>query len=255
MTISDPLDSETRALLLHPHVAIEACYAVRLNLDPLRFGILSSELTLPDILAQPYTKRKDIVEKGPYIDIYLGRTRVYKRVATVLLYAFCPDIGRYIEPHMKRFIVRLPHGFSNVLAVKFAVLYMEEYTLHPRFRTAEWKVRGDVATYICLVDLFEYMGMGEAAEKLEVAILRRLREFPLRLEQIRAIWGRENYAYPSRWAEAMADSIVTFLCVPKLEAFVAKLYGGAEENKYEDVIATKLNAMAKTYQGYKDNPQ
>lgn len=76
------------------------------------------------------------MERGPTIDFYLGNTRVYKRTTRALLFVICPDIGRHIEPLHGRFVIRLPDGFSNALAVKLAVVCMEQYLLSPKLRTA-----------------------------------------------------------------------------------------------------------------------
>lgn len=67
-----------------------------------------------------------------------------------LLFAIYPDAGRKIEPMHGRFVIRLPGGFSNALAVKLAVLYMEQYLLSPQVRTAPWKVEDDIPTLIYL---------------------------------------------------------------------------------------------------------
>jgi hypothetical protein len=84
----------------------------------------------------PYRDRNATVERAPYIDIYLGETRIYKRTSRTLLFTCCPDVGRFLEPVRGCFAIRMPQGFSNALSVKLAVLYMEQYLLNPRARSA-----------------------------------------------------------------------------------------------------------------------
>ncbi|KAF2128956.1 hypothetical protein P153DRAFT_376285 [Dothidotthia symphoricarpi CBS 119687] len=215
-------------------------------MDPFQFGIQTGEISLQQLLTLPNHERKAIIEQGLFIDIYLGNTRVYKRTSKTLLFAFCSDIGRFLEPLSDRFIVRLPHGLSNSLTVKLAVLYMEQYLLNHKVRSAPWKIRRDIAPYVCLAELFAFIGMAEASRKLETAILRRFREVPLRIEQIRAIWGREDGLHPSRYAKIMADNVFTFLCVPKME-FFAKEHDIEPAESYEKEVKRKLECLAKTY--------
>ncbi|KAF2711084.1 hypothetical protein K504DRAFT_375470 [Pleomassaria siparia CBS 279.74] len=218
-----------------------------MKLDPLRFGIWTGEISFADLLMLPYFKRREIVEKPPFIEIYLGATRVHKRVSKTLLLAFCPDIGRFIQCSDSRFLVRLSYAFNHMLSVKLAVQYMESYALHTRFRTAEWKVRGEaIADYIAVAEVFWYMGANEAAEKLEQAIIRRLKEHPLNIDQVRNIWAQENTEWPSRWAHRMADNIVTWSSVPKMEAWMASCNTEAEA-AFQSVISKRMQDMAETY--------
>ncbi|KAH6642597.1 hypothetical protein C7974DRAFT_385748 [Boeremia exigua] len=212
------------------------------GLDPLRFGVLIGDIGLQQLLILPLDQRRDISEQGPFIDWYLGDTRVYKRTTRTLLFAFCPDIGRHIVPLDGRFIIRLPQGFSNVLAVKLAVLYMEQHLLNPRIGSAPWKVGDDVATYIYLAELFAFIGMPDTSQKIERAVLRRFRGPSLQIEQIRAIWGRDNHTTPSRYAEAMADNIITFMCVPKMHLFAIE-YDIDPDQTYEQVVKKAIRRM------------
>ncbi|KAJ4378976.1 hypothetical protein N0V86_005853 [Didymella sp. IMI 355093] len=145
----------------YPEVAREASYRAHFapGLDPLRFSVQQGEISLEQLLVLSLNERRTIMEQGPVIDWYLGNTRVYKRITRTLLFAICPDVGWYIEPLDGRFVIRLPEGFSNVLAVKLAVLYMEQYLPSPEVRSAPWKVEEDLATYIHLAELFAFMGM------------------------------------------------------------------------------------------------
>jgi hypothetical protein len=197
----------------------EAAYRACCSRGAVFLGAEMVEITLQHLLELPHRRRSDIVTNKPHIDIYLGNVRVFKRTSRTLLIAFCPDIGRFLKPTHGSLAVRLPHGHSNALAVKLAVLYMERYLLDPGVRDAPWRVRGDIASYIYLAELFAFVGMSEVALKLETAILRRLQEYPLRIDQVLAIWGRENKLHPSRWVYVMADNIMTFLCVPRIERF------------------------------------
>jgi hypothetical protein len=261
---------DTYLLSIYPNIATSACYSVRSSLTPFRFCVSTGELTLSGLYAQPYTFRKDIVEKGPYIDVYLGATRVYKRVSKALLYAFCRDIGRFLVCWNSQFLVQLPHGFSNVLSVKLAVGYMEECVLHPHFRSAPWKIPAysSLCDYISLAELFSYIGCEDEAKKLERAFVRRLKEAPLSMEQVRNIWGRENLAHPSKYAEAMARNIATWLCVPRLEVWMAQwdLSWDIAEGKstykkqtdgewgdggYAEGVEKKIRELAETYVGWK----
>lgn len=205
----------------YPKVAreasIRACFIP--GLDPLRLGVQIGDIGLQKLLHLPLNERRKITERGPTIDWYLGNTRVYKRTTRILLFAFCPDIGRHMVPREGRFVIQLPQGFSNVLAVKLSVVYMELYILDEKIRSAPWKVGNDVSTYIYLADLFAHIGMSGASRDLEGAILRRFRESPLRIEDMRAIWNRDSHNGPSKYAGAMADNIVTFMCVPKMHLF------------------------------------
>jgi hypothetical protein len=204
------------------------------------------DISLQQLLVLPLNERKDIVEQGPMIDWYLGDTRVYKRTTRTLLFTLCPDIGRHLEPLGGRFVIRLPQGFSNVLAVKLAVLYMEQYMLNPKIRTAPWKVEGDIVTYIYVAELFAFIGMSDASKELKDAIFRRFRESSLQVEQIHAIWGRDNHVQPSRYVEAMADNIATFMCVPKMQLFVLE-HDVEPETTYEELVKRKMKSMMDAY--------
>ncbi|KAF3053678.1 hypothetical protein E8E11_010997 [Didymella keratinophila] len=228
----------------YPKAAREASIRARFasSLGPLRFGVQTGEISLEQLLVLPLNERRDIVEQGPIIDWYLGGDkRVYKRTTRTLLFAICPDVGRHIEPMDGRFIVRLPDGFSKALAVKLAVLYMEQYLLSPKLRTAPSKVEDDIPTHIYLAELFAYIGMSKVSRDLEDSILRRFREAPLPVEEIRAIWSRDNHTHPSRYIEAMADNIVTFMCVPKLHLFAIEHEIEPEET-YKEVVKKKMDA-------------
>jgi hypothetical protein len=162
--------------------------------DALRFGVQTGEISLTQLLTLPQHHRIAIDEHAPLIDIFLGSTRVYKRTSKTLFFAFCPDIGRFIEPVNKGFAVQLPNAFSNALVVKLAVSYMVQFLLDVpvRVRYAGWRVRVDVTGYIYLTKLFAFIAMPSIARELEVAILGRFQERPLSIEQIRFIWGGEN---------------------------------------------------------------
>ncbi|UPX18194.1 uncharacterized protein EKO05_0008500 [Ascochyta rabiei] len=229
-------------------VAREASTRVRFasGLDALRFGVETGEISFQQLLVLPLKERRKIMEQGPTIDWYLGDTRVYKRTTRALLFAFCPDIGRHITPLDGRFVIRLPQGFSNVLAVKLAVLYMEQYLLSSRIRNAPWKVEGDIATYIYLAELFAFIGMPDVSRELEKSIFSRFQEVPLQVEQIRAVWNRDNHVQPSRYVEAMADNIVTFMCVPKLHLFAIE-HDIEPEQSYELVVRKTLKRMKDAY--------
>ncbi|KAF2633197.1 hypothetical protein BU25DRAFT_464110 [Macroventuria anomochaeta] len=123
---------------------------------------------------------------------------------------------------------------------------MEPYVLSPRVRTAPWKVKADVATYIYLAELFAFIGMPDASRHLEEAIFRRFQESPLQVEQIRAIRGRDNHVQPSRYAEAMTDKIVTLMCVPKLHLFATKHHIEPKET-YEEVVKKTTKRMKATF--------
>lgn len=229
-------------------VATHACHAVRFaaGMDALRFGLITGEIPLDALLQQTFHCRKAVVETAPFIDVYLGDTKVYKRVSKALLYSFCQEIGRFLGGTNGRWVIQLPEGFSNALSVKLAVLYMEEYVQHPEFRQADWRVGDDIFSYICLAELFERIGMPKDTGKLEDAIFRRFREKPLRIEQIRAIWAREKQNGMLKYAEALADNIFTFMCVPKIERLLAEHDIGAKEN-YEQRVSRKLRYLARRY--------
>jgi hypothetical protein len=131
---------------LHRTVALQAIYRARCapGTDALRFGVQTGEINLQQLLLLPYRDRNAIVERGPLIDIYLGETRIYKRTSPTLLFACCPDVGRFLEPVRGRFAICLPPGFSNALSVKLAVLYM----LNSRARSAPWRTSDDFVSYI-----------------------------------------------------------------------------------------------------------
>ncbi|KAL1655089.1 hypothetical protein SLS61_002399 [Didymella pomorum] len=145
-----------------------------------------------------------------------------------------------------RFVIRLPGGFSNALAVKLAVLYMEQYLLSPQVCTAPWKVEDDIPTLIYLAELFAYICMSKLSRDLEDSILRRFRESPLHVEDIRAIWNRDSHTCPSRYIEAMADNIVTFVCIQKLPLF-AQEHDIEPKNTYEGVVKKKMKRMKDAY--------
>jgi hypothetical protein len=206
--------------LLQDVATVTGCRArFATTMDALHLGVYTGEITLQQLLVLPHYIRKSIAVNGPYIDVFLGETHVYKRTSKTLLFAFAPNVGQLLVPMNGQFVVRLPHDFVNVLAVKLAVLYMEQCLLSPRVLDLPWQVRGDAVDYILLSQFFAFMGMSQTARKLEVAILIRLREQPLRTEQIRAIWGREKTAQPFKYSTAMADNIFSFHCVPEIELF------------------------------------
>jgi hypothetical protein len=137
------------------------------------------EMALQHLL-QPHRERNDRVMAKPNMDIYFGNTRVFKRTSRLLLFAFCPDIGPFLEPVNGILAVRLSNGISNSLSVKLAVLYMEQYLLTPEVHDAPWRVRGNIASYIYLAELFTFIGMPETCLNLENTILCRRQEYPLR---------------------------------------------------------------------------
>jgi hypothetical protein len=235
-------------LSAYPELAREASNRARFapGLDPLRFGVQTGEISLKQLLVLPLDERRDIIEQGPTIDFYLGNTRVYKRTTRTLLFAICPDVGRHVEPLDGRFVIRLPDGFSNALAVKLAVLYMEQYLLNPKVRTAPWKVEGDITTYIYLAELLARISMSKVSQDLVGSILRRFRESSLQVEDIRAIWNRDNHTQPSRYIEAMADNIVTFMCIPKLHLFAIE-HDIEPKETYEEVVKKRLKSMEDAY--------
>jgi hypothetical protein len=183
---------------LHQRIALEAsCRAqCAFGMDALRFGIQTGEVALRQLLNLAYHECRSIVGQGSYIDVYLGDIRVYKRTSRPLLFASCPDIARFLSPIKGSFAVCLSEGFTNALTVKLAVLYMEQYLLSPRVRDMPWKVSDDFASYICLAELFAYIGMSQATSKLKIAIIQGMRERPLDVEQIRGILAREQAHRP-----------------------------------------------------------
>jgi hypothetical protein len=219
---SAAIQQSLHLLHLYPVVATEASNRARYGskLKSYQFGVQTGETKLKHLLHLPPLERKSIVEDGPYIDTYLGDTRVYKRTSRTLLFASCPDIGRFLEPKYGHLAVCLPEGHTNALAVKLAVLYMEQYLLNPRVRDVPWKVVDDFPSYIYLAELFAFVGMPHVASKVEAAIVRRMRERPLQFDHICGIWAREDVQHPSRYAEAMADNIFTFTCVAEIEHFL-----------------------------------
>ncbi|KAH3976703.1 hypothetical protein HBI70_033810 [Parastagonospora nodorum] len=181
-------------------------------MDALRFGIQTGEVVLHQLLNLAHHERRSIVGQGPYIDIYLGDIRVYKRTSRPLLFASCPDIGRFLSPIQCSFAVCLLDGFTNALTVKLAVLYMEQYLLSPRVRDVPWK------------------GM---------------RERPLDVEQIRGTLAREQARRPSRYAETLANNIFTFTCVAKIELFMLE-YEVEPAKSYEDRVKGGIQRRAAT---------
>jgi hypothetical protein len=171
----------------YQYVVQDAAYRACCKRGTIFFGHEMVGITPEHLLLLPHRRRSDIVTNKPHIDIYLGNTQVIKRTSKTLLFAFCPDIGRFLEPTHGSFAVRLPHGLSNALAVKLAVLYMERYLLHSEVRDAPCRVRGDIASYIYVAELFAFVGMPDAALNLETAILCHLQEHPVRFDQILAI--------------------------------------------------------------------
>jgi hypothetical protein len=218
---SAALQQSLLLMQVYQTVALQASYRARFapGSDARYFGVQTGEINLQQLLLLPFCERKAVVEEGPYIDTYLGNTRVYKRTSRTLLFASCPDIGRFLEPRHGGLAICLPEGFSNALAVKLAVLYTEQYLLDPKVRDAPWHVRDDFALYIDLAELFKFIGMSHAARKLETAIIGRVRETSLNISQICQIWSREYTQQPSRYAEAMADNIFTFICMAEIEHF------------------------------------
>jgi hypothetical protein len=214
-------------------------------MDALRFGVHTSDISLKQLLDLPCHECRSIVEEGSYIDIYFGDTRVYKCTSGTLLFASCPDIGRYLMTMHGCLAVCLPEGLSNVLAAKLAVLCMEQYLLSPIVRHAPWKVSDDFASYIYFAKLFAFVGMLQAARELEAAIFRGLRERPLNIEKIRGIRGRENAQHPSLYAEVMADNIFTFTCVAKIELLLVE-YDVEPARTYKERIKEDLQKRGDT---------
>jgi hypothetical protein len=99
---------------------------------------------------------------------------------------------------------------------------MEQYLINPGVRIAPWIINDDFISYIDLAQLFEFIGMSEAAGQLEIAIIRSMRERPLDAEEVSKIWARENAHIPSRYAKAMAENIFTFTCVAEVEMFLTQ---------------------------------
>jgi hypothetical protein len=188
------IQQDLRFLDPHRAVAIHASYSALFTpkSDGVRFGIQVGEITLQQLLLLPDRERRHIAERRPYIDIYLGDTRVYKRTSQTMLFACCPDIGRFTEPVHGQFVIRLPQGFSNALSVKLAVLYMEQYLLNPLVRGAPWIVRDNFVTYIYLSELFEFIGMSVTARQLEIAITTGMRRHPLEAEQVVNLGSRKE---------------------------------------------------------------
>ncbi|KAF2118771.1 hypothetical protein BDV96DRAFT_487978 [Lophiotrema nucula] len=222
------------------------------RLDSFKFGIITGELNLQRLLQLPDPVRKGMVENGPFIDVYLGSTRVYKRIPKVLIYAFCPDIGRFVGVENAQFAIKIPNGVSNVLSVKLAVIYMEEFVMDPRFRLAKWKVRGDVTTYIHLTELFVFIGMKKEARGLKGAIARRMASLPLRLEQVRGIWGRENKEKPSAYSTLMARNLFTFSGILQIERYM-KIFDQVEDEpiSFAEKLENKWRESTKGYPGDK----
>jgi hypothetical protein len=213
--LSAAVQQSLHLLDFYPTVAIEASNRARHapGMDALRFGVQLGEINLEQLQLLPLYERQRIVELGPYIDIYLGETRVYKLTSRTLLFASCPDVARILGPVHGRLAVRLPQRLTNALTVKPAILYMEQYFLDPRIRSAPWKVNDDFATYISLAKLFAYIGMPHAEQAVEMAVMRRIQEAPLRVRQMRQIWMREITRAPSRYAESLADKH-PHVCLP-----------------------------------------
>ncbi|KAF2179057.1 hypothetical protein K469DRAFT_674710 [Zopfia rhizophila CBS 207.26] len=218
---------------------------VHWNLNRFQAKVIAGEIGLQDVVGLTKSERIKVVQDRPYMDVFLGSIRLYKRVSKVLLYSFCPDIGRFIEPCDGRFIVRLPHGITNALAMKLAVLYMEEYTLDPYFRATDWKVRGDIAPYMDLAHTFSYIGMQAQADQLNAAIFLHMRKLPMRVNQIRGIWGRENRMYPSQYAEAMADNILTFSYTPEEDPFLRCVFGNTVGFLQDSPMKREYSASSK----------
>jgi hypothetical protein len=99
--------------------------------DIIRLGVQAGEIKLQQLLLLSYEERRSIATRGTSIDVYLGETRVYKRVSRALIFACCPDVGRFPEPMCSRFVIRLPQSFSKALSVKLAILFMEQYLINP----------------------------------------------------------------------------------------------------------------------------
>ncbi|KAF1952059.1 hypothetical protein CC80DRAFT_423379 [Byssothecium circinans] len=232
---------------MNPIVAHAASRAARLHIhtDQLRFRLQVGELPLIALLNQPFPMRKSVVETGPFINIYLGKTRVYKRISYTLIFSFCPEIGRFLAPHDEgELAIKFPEGFSNVLSVKLAIQYMENYVIHSRFRGLPWKVRGDISTYIFIAEVFGRIDeFGFAHQALKTAIMRRLYEMPLSKEQVSLIWMRETPNMPSRYARALATNIATYSCVTGLERL--KLEWDVEPGEgLEERVEKRIAALA-----------
>lgn len=208
---------------MSPNIWPASCRArFAASLESIRSGIETGEIKLQQLLTLNHRHRRAIVEQDPLIDIYLGTTRVYKRSSRVMLLASCPDIRRFLKPVQGHEAVCLPDGSGNVLAVKLAVMYMEQYIIEIKFRQAPWKVEDGFVDYIYLAELFGLIGMSNAALKLQAAILQGIQRKPLKIYHIRAIWERENPEQPSRYAKAIAANIFTFAWVSKIENFLTE---------------------------------
>lgn len=232
---------------MYQTVAIEASWRARcaFGTDALRFGVQTGEIALKQLLHLPHRERRSIVENGPYIDIYLGSIRVYKRISRAPLFASCPDISHFLSPTQGSFAACLPEGFNNALAVKLAVLYMELYLLSPEVRDAPWKVSNDFALYIYPSEMFAYIGMPQAASRLDIAIIQSMWERPLDVEQIRRILARECVQHQSGYAETLADNMFTFTCAAKIELFMRE-YDIKPTKAYEDRVNGGIKKRAMT---------
>jgi hypothetical protein len=156
------------------------------------------------------------------LSTFTSARRVYKRVSRALIFTCCPNAGQFLEPKCSRFVIHLPQSSSNALSVKLVILFMEQYLINPGVRIAPWIINDDFISYIDLAQLFEFIGMSEAAGQLEIAIIRSMRERPLDAEEVSKIWARENAHIPSRYAKAMAENIFTFTCVAEVEMFLTQ---------------------------------
>lgn len=99
-----------------------------------------------------------------------------------------------------------------------------------------------------MAELFAYIGVSKVSRGLQESILRRFRESPLQFEDIRTIWNRDNRTHPSRYTEAMADNIVNFMCIPKLQVFAINHDIDPNET-YKEVVMKKMKRMNEAFPG------
>ena len=80
----DDIQQHLRLITLHWNIAKHAGSRAQWaepNKDNLRSGVRSGKIDLQQLLLLPYRERHFIVKRDPNIDIYLGKTRVYKRTS------------------------------------------------------------------------------------------------------------------------------------------------------------------------------
>ena len=179
---------------------------------------------------------------GPFLTVFLGREMVPKPVSKILLFAFCPPSDRFLCPDKSGgFSIKLPRGFTDTVGVTLAIEYMEKYVLDERYRRLPWKVRGDIAVYISMAEVFNCLNeFGAAHQDLRNGIYLRLCEMPLSIEQIKSMWRRENPNSVSKYGKRMAANIATYMCVLVLEIFV----GDDESADKTDVGARLASKVA-----------